>query len=92
VVPTVSIAVNGKTIELPATPLRSTNANGIVGYDIYEVKYKVPAGSAVPKVTASSNNTKVKIAVAQPASPQGTADVKFDYNGIVKTYRIVFAD
>ena len=32
----VTIKVNGEAIQLPATPVRSTNANGITGYDIYE--------------------------------------------------------
>jgi hypothetical protein len=43
VAPTVSIKVNGEAIEVPATPVRSTNANGIVGYDLYETTYKLPA-------------------------------------------------
>ena len=41
--PTVSIKVNGQAINLPATPVRSTNANGITGYDIYDAAYAVPA-------------------------------------------------
>jgi arabinoxylan arabinofuranohydrolase len=90
-VPAVSIAVNGQPITIPATPVRSTNANGIVGYDIYQTTYKAPAGTtAVPKVTASSNNSKVKIAITQAESLSGTAVVKFDYNGVVKTYRVVY--
>ncbi|MDX9812505.1 MAG: hypothetical protein RBU28_08960, partial [Bacteroidales bacterium] len=36
VAPTVTIKVNGKDIEVPLIPVRSTNANGIVSYDIYE--------------------------------------------------------
>ena len=91
VVPTVSISVNGQAIALPPTPVRSTNANGIVGYDIYQTTYKVPAGTTgIPKVTASSNNKKVKVSVTQAESRTGTAVVKFDYNGIVKTYRVVY--
>ena len=91
VVPTVSIAVNGQAINVPATPVRSTNANGIVGYDIYQTTYKIPAGTTgVPRVTASSNNAKVNVAVMQAESSSGTAVVKFDYNGVVKTYRVAF--
>jgi hypothetical protein len=91
VVPTVSIAVNGQAINIPATPVRSTNANGIVGYDIYQTTYKVPAGTTgVPKATASSNNSKVNVAVTQAESLSGTAVVKFDYNGVVKTYKVVY--
>jgi hypothetical protein len=76
---------------LPATPVRSTNANGIVGYDIYQTTYKLPAGTmGVPKVTASSNSSKVKASITQAESLSGTAVVKFDYNGVIKTYRVVY--
>ncbi len=89
--PTVSIAVNGKAIDLPATPVRSTNANGIVGYDIYQASYKLPAGTTgIPTVTASSDISKVKVSVTQAESLSGTAVVEFDYNGVVKTYSIVY--
>jgi arabinoxylan arabinofuranohydrolase len=91
VVPTVSITVNGEPVNIPSTPVRSTNANGIVGYNIYETTYKLPAGTTgVPKVSASSNNPKVKVTVTQAEAMSGTAVVKFDYNGVVKTYRVVY--
>ncbi len=90
--PSISIAVNGTAIELPATPVRSTNANGITGYDLYEAKYTVPAGTtAIPKVTASSADSSVKVEITQAESKDGAAIVKFNYNGMVKTYRVVFA-
>jgi arabinoxylan arabinofuranohydrolase len=90
--PTVYIAVNGKAIELPATPVRSTNANGIVGYDLYQATVTLPAGTtSIPAVTASADNKKVKVDILQADSTSGTALVKYDYNGVVKTYAIVFA-
>jgi arabinoxylan arabinofuranohydrolase len=91
IVPVVSIAVNGKNIDLPATPVRSTNVNGISGYDIYQASYQLPAGTAVPKVTATSNNSNVKVSVIQAASRSDKAVVKFDYKGVVKTYNVVSA-
>lgn len=92
VAPTVNIIVNGKNIEMPATPVRSTNANGIVGLDLYETTYKLPAGNGgTPSVTASSSDPSVKINITQAESNSGTAIVKFDYKGVVKTYRVVFA-
>ena len=91
VAPVVGITVNGKNIELPEAPVRSTNANGITGYDIYEATYKVPAdASGIPVVSASADNKDVKIKITQAASASGTAIVKFDYRGIVKTYRVTF--
>ncbi len=90
--PTVNIAVNGKAIELPATPVRSTNANGIVGYNLYEAKIPLPSGTTqIPVVTATASNKAVKIAIDQPASASGSAMVKCDYNGVVKNYKVVFA-
>jgi hypothetical protein len=92
VAPTVSIKVNGEAIATPSIPVRSTNANGIVGYDIYEAKYKVPATtSEVPVVSASASNPAVKIAITQADSKTGTAVIRCDYNGVVKTYKVVMA-
>lgn len=91
VVPSVKIAVNGNEIAIPKTPVRSTNANGIVGYNLYETTYTLPAGTTtLPTVTATSNHDDVKVSVTQPESTTGIAEVDFDFNGVVKTYRIVF--
>jgi len=90
VVPTVTIAVNGKELELPKHPVRSTNANGIVGYNLYEATCELPAGTTTPTVTATADNKKVKVNVIQADSPSGIAKVEFDFNGVVKTYQIQF--
>ncbi|MDR0895248.1 MAG: hypothetical protein LBN06_08130 [Prevotellaceae bacterium] len=88
-VPEVTIKVGGKNVELPTTPVRSTNANGYVGYDQYYAEYALPAGATkAPKVSASSNNSQVGIEVTQPDAKNGKAVVKFDYNGVVKTYTV----
>lgn len=92
VAPTVSILVNGKAIEVTATPVRSTNENGIVSYDLYETTVKLPAGSnQIPVVTASASDKAVKMIISQAESSTGTAQVKCDYNGVMKTYNVVFA-
>lgn len=91
VVPEVKIMVNGKPIEIPATPVRSTDNNGITGYDIYEAAYPLPSSATgVPVVSASTSDSSVKIAVTQAASLSGMAVVKFDYKGVVKTYQVRF--
>ncbi len=92
VAPAVSIKVNGEAIDLPATPVRSTNANGIVGYDLYETTFKLPSNmTGIPVVSASASNRQVKVAVTQAESKTGTAVVRFQYNGVVKTFRVLFA-
>jgi hypothetical protein len=89
--PTVSIQVNGETIELPDTPVRFTSTNGITSVDLYEATHTLPAGSTeIPQVSASASDRTVKVAVTQADTADGTAVVKFDYNGVVKTYRVVF--
>lgn len=90
-VPSVNIKVNGVAIEVPSIPVRSTNANGIVGFDIYETTYKLPSSvTGTPTVSASASDKAVKVAITQAESKTGTAVLKFDYNGMVKTYRVVF--
>ena len=76
---------------LPETPVRSTNANGITEYDLYETTYSLPYSATVaPTVTASSDNDKVKISITQADSPTGVAKIAFDYDGVVKTYQVKF--
>lgn len=90
-VPTVSIKVDGKDLELPAIPVRSTESNGITGYDIYEKVITLPySTTTVPAITASASNKDVNIDIEQIKGPFGTAVVKFEYNGAVKTYNIIF--
>ena len=89
--PTVSIKVNGEAIQLPITPVRSTSANGITGYGLYSVTYNVAASTSdIPQVSASVSDTNVKVDVKQAEAKNGTAVVKFDNNGVVKTYNVVF--
>jgi hypothetical protein len=89
--PEVKIMMDGKEVQLPATPVRSTNKNGIVGYDVYETTCEIPCGiTAMPVVSATANNPEVKVSVMQAPSVQGKAIVKFDYNGVVKTYYVLF--
>ncbi|SKB32069.1 hypothetical protein [Alkalitalea saponilacus] len=91
IAPTVNIQVNGNEVEIPATPVRSTNENGIVDYTLYQASYKFSSGtSETPNVTASASNPAVRVDIMQADSIDGIAVVNFDYNGIVKTYNVVF--
>lgn len=90
--PAVTIEVAGQAIELPSTPIRFNGRNGISGVDQYEATYTVPADvTEVPQVTASASDSSVKVDITQADSKEGTAVVKFDYNGMVKTYNVVFS-
>ncbi len=90
--PSVGIMVNGEEIELPDYPVRSNSENGIVGYDLYETTYSIPSDNVgIPEVSATANSSDVKVIVTQASSESGTAIVEFDYQGVVKTYKVVFA-
>ncbi len=90
--PTVSIQVNGQAIELPDTPVRFTSTNGITSVDLYEATQPLPANTTeIPHESASASDRTVKVAVTQADTVDGTAVVKFDYNGVVKTYHTVFS-
>ncbi|WP_379125838.1 hypothetical protein [Paradesertivirga mongoliensis] len=91
VVPTIQIEVNGKVINLPKTPVRSTNENGILGYNNYEATYTIPSGTtAIPVVSASASNPAVKVKITQATSASGAAIVECDFNSVVKTYKVMF--
>ncbi len=91
VAPEIQIQIDGENIEMPEHPIRSTPDNGIVGLDLYEVNYPLDTTSGtIPQVSASSNDPEVKIAVKQFESYSKEAVVKFDYKGVIKTYRILF--
>lgn len=92
IAPTVAISVDGKNVDVPTMPVRSTNANGYTDNTNYEVQYKVSAtATAVPKVTAKASNPAVKISIEQAQSTTGSAMVKCEYNGKVKSYKVALA-
>lgn len=85
VAPKMNIKVDGKSVEIPAVPVRSTNKNGIVDNNTYEVKCDLTQGS---KVTASADNKKVAITVKQ-ATSSAPAMVIATYLGQTKVFNII---
>jgi len=92
IAPSVQILVDGQEIEVPATPVRSTDENGIVGYDLYEAVAVIDAGNSKPVVSATSDSDEVSIEIAQAKSADEFAEVKCSYKGVVKTYKVVFVN
>jgi len=91
IAPTVNISVNDVILDLSPYPVRSTNANGITSYDLYEANVQLSSNTTrIPSVTAFASDPGVKITITQPQAVNGMAVVKFDYKGVVKTYNIVF--
>ena len=90
VAPKVTIKANGKALEIPQIPIRSTDENGLLGENDYEVKCKVD-GEKLPKITASADNKQVKISILKDADSQfGSTVVECTYNNQVKRYHVKF--
>ena len=90
VAPKVTIKANGKALEIPQIPIRSTDENGLLGENDYEVKCKV-YGEKLPKITASADNKQVKISILKDADSQfGSTVVECTYNNQVKRYHVKF--
>ncbi len=83
IVPTVNITVDGKTLNLPSTPIRCTNANGLTDATRYQI-YAPLTDKSVIKVTPSHPYVQFEV------SPivEDRATVKCTYNGLTKTYLI----
>ncbi len=83
VVPQVTITVDGKTLRLPDTPVRSTNANGYMDVSHYQVYAPVNDHSVI---RATASDPAVSIVVG--AITDGRATVRCSYQGQDKVYLI----
>ena len=83
VVPVVTITADGQKLQLPATPIRCSNANGLTDAIRYQVYAPLKAGS---KLQATASDPSVKISVSPVV--EGRATVKCTYNGKEKIYLI----
>ncbi|NPD91365.1 hypothetical protein [Xylanibacter muris] len=83
VVPVVTITADGKKLNIPATPIRTTNANGLTDAIRYQV-YAPLTDKSVIKVEASDPSVEYSV------SPivEGRATVKCMYDGKEKIYLI----
>ncbi len=83
IVPQVTIEVDGKRLQIPETPLFTSNTNGYTEVTNYQVYAPLKDGS---KLTASASDPAVKVQVS--AITEGRATVKATYQGKTKTYLI----
>lgn len=83
VVPTVTIAVDGKPLNIPASPLFATNDNGYTETTHYQVYGPLKNGSVI---TATSSDPSVTFEIGQISD--GRAAVKATYNGKSKIFLI----
>ena len=83
VVPVVTITADGKKLNLPDTPIRCTNANGLTDAIRYQAYGPLKEGTIL-------NATATDPAVRFEISPivEGRATVKCTYNGLQKIYLI----
>jgi len=80
--PNIEIKVNGKAIELPKTPIRSTYENGITDYSQYEIQ--LAGYTELPEVVVTTDK-EIDIYYVSPNDP-----IELTYRGVKKTYNLVF--
>ena len=81
VVPTVTITVDGKNVNLPANPMFSTNDNGFMDATNYQAYAPLKANSVIK---ATADNPSVSFQIGKVVD--GRATVKCTYLGKTKTY------
>ena len=82
-VPKVVITADGQQLDIPSTPVYTSNANGYTDVTHYQV-YGPLSDKSQLKVTANAPDVKFEIS---PIAA-GRATVKFTYKGKTKTYLI----
>ena len=82
-VPELTITADGQKLAIPATPVRATNANGLMDATTYQLYAPLKPGSKI-EVVASVPNVKVEVS---PVTA-GRATVKATYKGKTKTFLI----
>ena len=83
IVPQVTIMADGQKLNIPSTPIRSTNANGYTDATRYQVYAPLAEGT---KITATATHPDVKISISPIV--EGRATVTFTYQGNKKIYLI----
>ena len=83
VVPQVTIIADGKRLNIPQTPVRSTNQNGLMDATTYQMYGPLKTGT---KIDAKADVSDVKFEIS-PVSA-GRATVKATYKGKTKTFLI----
>ena len=83
--PEITITVDGKRLNIPATPLYSTNANGYTDCAHYQLYAPLRSNSKI-EATASAIAPQVKFEVSPIAD--GRATVKATWKGKTKTFLI----
>jgi len=81
-VPQINLFADGSQINTPQFPIRASDENGIMGYDLYET---FSAG----EITATCDNKDVDISISHEGED---TFVKCTYNGIAKTYIVHSCD
>jgi hypothetical protein len=83
VVPQITITADGKQLNVPTTPIRCSNANGLTDQIRYQVYGPLTDNSAL-KVTASEPDVKFEVSKIV----EGRATVKCTWHGLEKIYLI----
>ena len=76
--PTLTVTIGGKEVTLPETPVRSTEANGIVDNCFYEMDYKLEPGQK-SKVAVECLWSTMQFWIDQIKGDEGTAVITAEY-------------
>ena len=76
--PTLNVTIGGKEVTLPETPVRSTEANGIVDNCFYEMDYKLEPGQK-SKVSVECVWSTMQFWIDQIKGDEGTAVITAEY-------------
>ena len=76
--PTLNVTIGGKAIELPATPVRSTEENGYVNNEHYEMDYQLEPGQK-SKIKVECLWSTMEFWIDQIKGDEGTALITATY-------------
>ena len=85
VVPEVEISMFGRPLPIPALPTRSTDWNGYLSQDIYEMPVDCEVKSLQDSVVASCSDKDVQI---EKKTTENGLDILCTYRGKTKTFRL----
>ena len=87
-VPQVTITADGQRLNIPAEPIRSTNANGLTDARTYQVYAPLKSNSKIEATATLKNGQKADVTFTVSAITEGRATVKATYNGQQKVFLI----
>ncbi|MBO4397087.1 MAG: hypothetical protein J5805_00980 [Bacteroidaceae bacterium] len=84
--PTINIEIDGEKLNMPSTPIRSTEQNGYCDVKHYAIEYNAKPDTKISNISVTSSDPSVKV-VVEPIV-DGVIKVIATYNELDKVYLI----